>query len=423
MSPGFERTDKRCVSYVVKCVVWAGLAAISLAFAFHQAVHPNHSDDLMWMYGWVVKWLQGENVYADLSTQADYPPHAIVLLSLFTIVDAAWLPIVWATTKIVLAPAVAYLAVRLVWPSATWTVAVLPIAMFCSWGSVRISLWTGQIALLLLGAGLLSVMLARRRPVLSGILCGVALIKPHFGAPFLMWAMLARQFTVVASASGVVLGGLMIFALRTSTGPMEVVASYWQMLTHIYVGEDRVSEHSALSARLIFHAVIESDRLADAAHLVTMAVLLVWLCRQVFAARESLGRSFDAVLLSALCTWSLLAFYNQPYNGVLLLPAMTWLVVGQHRPMTWREEISVTAIQLVLMASVAWRLSDQFMLHAFSPVLALDMLYWKVPILVLDNFWRIILPVVIGVLVFRVRRQERSERCYGISISRSESAS
>ena len=396
------------MSHTVKCLVWGGLAAISMAVAFHQAVHPNHSEDLMWMHSWVVQWLDGKNVYADLSTQADYPPHAIVFLSPFSFVDMAWLPIVWASTKLVLAPAVAYLAVRFVRPSATWAVAALPVAMFCAWGSVRISLWTGQIALPLLGAGLLSVMVARRRPVLAGMLCGVALIKPQFGAPFLMWAALTGQFTVIAAAAGVVIAGVAVYALRVAAAPLDVVVAYWDMLTHIYVGEDRISEYSAMSARLIFHSLIDSDRLADAAHIVAMTLLLVWLCRQVFSARESLGRSFDVVLLSVLCAWSLFAFYNQPYNGVLLLPAMTWLVVGDHRALDRREDLLVTTLQLGMMVSVAWRLSDQFMLQAFSRVLALDVLYWRVPMLVLDNFWRIFLPFVLGVIVFKVRLYERA---------------
>ncbi len=394
------------MSHRVKCLVWGGLAALSVAVAFHQAVQANSSEDLMWMHSWVVQWLDGKNVYADLGTQADYPPHAIVLLSPFSLVDASWLPVVWACTKLVLAPVVAYLAVRLVRPSATWAEVALPAAMFCAWGSVRISLWTGQIALPLLGAGLLSVMLARRLPVLAGLLCGVALIKPQFGAPFVMWAALTGQFTVLAAAAGVVIAGVAVYAFRVAAAPLDVVAAYWDMLTHIYVGEDRISEYSAMSARVIFHSLIDSDRLADAAHIVTMTLLLVWLCRQVFSERKSLGRSFDVVLLSVVCAWSLFAFYNQPYNGVLLLPAMTWLVVGDHRALDWREELLVTTLQLGMVMNVAWRLSDQFMLQAFSRVLALDMLYWYVPMLVLDNFWRIFLPIVLGVIVFKVRLYE-----------------
>jgi hypothetical protein len=131
----------------------------------------------------------------------------------------------------------------------------------------------------------------------------------------------------------------------------------------------------------------------------------------VFAARESLGRSFDVVLLSVLCAWSLLAFYNQPYNGVLLLPAMTWLVAGEHRVLDWREDLVVTVLQMGMVLSVAWRLHDQFMLRAFSPVLALDVLYWQVPTLLLDNFWRIFLPFVLGVMIFKVRSVSLAQTC------------
>jgi hypothetical protein len=114
----------------VKCVCWAGLAALSLAFGLQQAMHPEHSENLRMMHGWVVEWLgRGANVYADFKTQADYPPHAMVFLSLFRLVDTAWLPAIWATLKIALAPAVAYLAVVLVRPSATWAAAALPVAM------------------------------------------------------------------------------------------------------------------------------------------------------------------------------------------------------------------------------------------------------------------------------------------------------
>jgi hypothetical protein len=140
--------------------------------------------------------------------------------------------------------------------------------------------------------------------VLAGILCGVALIKPHLGAPFLLWAVLTRRHTTVAVAAGVVLAGLAIFALRASTGPAEVVSSYWHMLNHLFVGEDRAVEISAMSMRPIVHAFIAPALLADAIHSVLMMVLLAWLCRQVFAARESLGRSFDVVLVALLCPWT-----------------------------------------------------------------------------------------------------------------------
>jgi hypothetical protein len=50
------------MSHTVKCLVWGGLAALSLAVAFHQAVHPDHSEDLMWMHSWVVQWLDGKHV-------------------------------------------------------------------------------------------------------------------------------------------------------------------------------------------------------------------------------------------------------------------------------------------------------------------------------------------------------------------------
>jgi hypothetical protein len=263
------------------------------------------------------------------------------------------------------------------------------------------------IVVLLLVAHVLVIVVFNLNPMVLRILSVLIPLPFGFALRFVSHHGLRSAF-VVGAAAGVVIAGVGVYALRVGAASLDVVAAYWDMLTHIYVGEDRISEHSAMSARLIFHSLIDSDRLADAAHIVAMTLLLAWLCRRAFSARESLGRSFDVVLLSVLCTWSLFAFYNQPYNGVLLLPAMTWLVVGDHRALDWREDLLVTTLQLGMMLSLAWRLNDQFMLQAFSRVLALDVLYGPVPMLVLDNFWRILLPIVLGVMVYKLRTYERA---------------
>ena len=132
----------------VSCL--AGLAAISLAFAFHQAViritAKTHVDVRL---GREVasgrERVRGSEHAGRLPAPRHRAPVALHDRR------CRGLPTIWATTKIVLAPAGhIWRASRI--PFGHVDGRVLPIAMFCSWGSVRIYLWTGQIALPLLGA-------------------------------------------------------------------------------------------------------------------------------------------------------------------------------------------------------------------------------------------------------------------------------
>jgi hypothetical protein len=112
-----------------------------------------------------------------------------------------------------------------------------------------------------------------------------------------------------------------------------------------------------------------------------------------------------------LCAWSLLAFFNQPYNGMLLLPAMAWLLVGDHPRLRWRERAALAGLQVALTFSLSWRFSDQFTLHALWRLLELRIYHAPLTNVVLDNFWRVIVPSVLVLVVLRLRRAARPGVC------------
>jgi hypothetical protein len=102
-----------------------------------------------------------------------------VIIALFSLIDPTLLVRVWLVVQLVLAPLVVLLVVRAVDPSLRWTRSLLPIAMLLSWASLRISLWTEQVTILMLAFGLISVVTYRARPVFAGVALGLCLTKPH----------------------------------------------------------------------------------------------------------------------------------------------------------------------------------------------------------------------------------------------------
>ena len=164
---------------------WGILAAANLGAGLAISRWAERQSDLRRVAEWCALWTQGVNVYGLRAEFVDYPPHAIVLLSPLAWVQSfEHLVGVWAAANLMLAVTAAYLAVRLVRPGASLHAAAVPVLMFLTWGGFRTLL---QFSLLALTLGLAATVLANRRPIVSGVLLGLSLIKPQVAIPFVLW--------------------------------------------------------------------------------------------------------------------------------------------------------------------------------------------------------------------------------------------
>jgi hypothetical protein len=104
------------------------------------------------------------------------------------------------------------------WPAAFLVGSVLAIS------SIHLTLNFGQFGVLvvtLLAAAL--VLTEKNRPLLAGLLLGIALLKPNISAPFVLCFAARRQFRAIyAAVAYVVLASLVVWAI-TKTNPIEMM--------------------------------------------------------------------------------------------------------------------------------------------------------------------------------------------------------
>jgi hypothetical protein len=303
--------------------VWGFLAALNLSAGAVIATWPERQADLETMTRWGRDWLVlGLNVYGPVEDDpVDYPPHAIVALSLLALVPDGWRIPVWAGFNLLLAIVAPYLALRAVHPTLTRMGAALPVLMLLCWGGFRALL---QLSLLALVFGLLAMVLADRRPRLSGWCLGMALMKPQMSAPIFLWALFTRRFQIAGWSIAVVVLGFTLVCARAGVAPVTVVRTYVQTLTEFYTGEAIMIGLAQL--RPLFALAVRSPVLIDFFSGVAALSLLVLVC--VFGVRER--RSNRAVLYSApglAGIWSLLTFYHLTYGFILLLPLAALLLL------------------------------------------------------------------------------------------------
>lgn len=332
--------------------VWMLMAAVNLSAGIMIATWPERQADLDTMRRWGGQWLaSGTNVYVSDEDAPDYPPHALVALSPLGILPAEWAVPVWAAVNLSLALLAPWLVVRAVSPTATWSTAALPVAMFLCWGGFRTLL---QFGLLTLSLGLLAMVLADTRPRWSGVCLGLSLMKPQIALPFVLWALFTRRMRVLTVAGIVVVAGFAVFCLRARAEPVTLVLHYAAILRMFYMGDAIMVGLSQLRP-LIGHAVADvatADAIAVAIALLMLAAICAIAYRE---GRRPAAPMYGAPALVAI--WSLLTFYHLTYGYLLLLPAAALLIyTDDPRTAAFRMRV-FWSLQVLLMVDVpgAWR--------------------------------------------------------------------
>lgn len=358
--------------------LWLAVAGVSLGRGLLTALTPGHSQDLQAVYAWLRTWLwQGRNpYYLPEQIVANYPPHAIVAISPLALVPETWVATVWALLNLAGAPLVGYLAYRALKPDAPRRLALLPCAMFLAWAGLRSGIANGQFTLFALAFGLLAFRVAAKRPLLGGALLALALVKPHVGGAFLLWALFTRRWRMVAVAALFVGLGVCLFAWRLPESPFAAVRDYLAVIQHQFGRGAQVQGSMALRVvelRPLVALLIPSEVWADRVHQLLLVIMLA--CAGLVGLLPGgLNRpQRDAAVLSLCCLWLLMAVFHNPYDTVLLLPVFAALYAAAlPRPFgarRWPEQAILAVLQLALVVElpgVWWKLSRAFDLSAVN---------------------------------------------------------
>jgi hypothetical protein len=333
-------------------LVWALLALANLAAGVALASRDERRTDLETMRRWGREWLvERLNIYNLDGEAPDYPPHGIVMLSPLSALPPQHAAAVWAGVNLGLALLVPYLVVQAVRPSATFSMAALPMLMFLSWSGFRTLL---QFSLLSLTLGLLSMISAAKRPNWSGVCLGVGLMKPQICIPFLLWAAFTGRRRVIGVATAVVAAGILLFCARVSANPVMLIPQYLGILRKLYTGGDSLIGLAQL--RPLLGSATSSSGLAEVVEIIVATTLLAVICLVGFAeGRRTQLALYAAPPLAGL--WSLLAFYHLTYGFIVLLPLAALLIFDAEAATTAVRRKMFWVLQLGMMADVPglWR--------------------------------------------------------------------
>lgn len=382
--------------------VWSAVAVVSLGWGFLTAIKPEHSKDLESVYTWVHTWLrQGSNpYYLPDYIVANYPPHAIVALSPLALIPENWVAVIWALLNLAMAPLVGLLAVRALKPGATRRAALLPCAMFLAWAGLRTGFSNGQFTLLVLAFGLLAFLFEEKRPVLGGFLLALALMKPHIGGAFLLWALFTKRWKMSLVACVFMGLGLGLFSLRLAESPFESVRAYLAVIQHQF-GRGAEAQGSValrvVELRPLVALLIHQETWASRVHQLVLIILLGCAGLAAWMKSRLSRQQLDLAVLQLCCLWMLMSVFHNPYDTILLLPVMVglWAVAAPHpsRSFRWQDQAALWVLQLAMVVElpgVWWKLSKTADLYNFN---------WAG--VLLSNFDRLL---VLGLFVYILNR-------------------
>jgi len=391
MSPRIARLATVALT-VAACVNLAAGAALALR-------DPARASDLRMMTGWCGRWLAGDSLYTAADAATDYPPNAIVTLSPLALVPWRWLVPLWTAIGLALAPVLAYLVIRPVSRGARFAAAV-PMLLFLCWTSTRTLL---QFSALSMALAFLSLRLVESSRLASGVALGLALFKPHIAGPMALWVVLAGHARVALVAAAVVLLGWAAYDVRIGENPLTTLDGYRGVLGRLHAGADGLVGRTSLRG---WTRVLTADsRAADAWWIAASALLLAgawWLARR--DARRPLDEGGLGVV-SLFCLWSLLAFYHNTNNLIMMLPAFAFVWFLDDRSASPRPWVPIVLLQAALMFDVPTRLGPR-MSHE----------HWATP--AVEHFDRLLVLATfayVAVLWYRLTRPEAAQRASGSS--------
>jgi hypothetical protein len=335
-------------------LVLALAACVNLAAGATLALRdPARASDLSIMYDWCGRWLAGDGLYTAPDGVTDYPPNAIVMLSPLARLPWPWLVPLWTAFGLALAPLLAYLVVRCVWLGDPF-VAAVPMLLFLCWTGTRTLL---QFSALSMTLAFLSLRLVDSHRLASSVALGLALFKPHIAGPIALWMVVTGRARVAIVAAAVVLAGWTAYDARIGENPLTTLEGYLGVLGRLHAGPDGLLGRTDLRG---WSRIVTADpRAADALWIAVSTLLLAgawWLARR--DPRRPLAAGGLAVL-SLFCLWSLLAFYHNTNNLIMMVPAFVFLWFLDDRSALPRRWVPIVLLQAALMFDVPTRLGPR----------------------------------------------------------------
>ncbi len=176
--------------------------------------------------------------------------------------------------------------------------------------ATREAIETGQTTLLVLVCMLGAVVLGPSRPIVAGILLGIALSKYSLTFPAFLLFVYKKWYTSALTSLAVQLVGLVAITLIGGTAPQNVLASYLQILT---LHTDLPGMHLASvlkSQGAITYLIIGLISIG------LLTVLAYWYRRNSYAHVSHNTTRVDVLLLTIVMLWNLLTFYHRRYDHV-----------------------------------------------------------------------------------------------------------
>jgi hypothetical protein len=336
--------------------VWIVLGAVA-ALNFLVAVYflftrPERWSDVLTVHAWCRAWLkEGFSLYTAEGWFPDYPPNAIVTLSPIGVVPQEWIVGLWAIVSIGLIPLLPWLIWRSARPS-LGVAAALPVLCFLCWGSARVLL---QFSVLSMTCAFVAVRLADTRPVAGGVWLGLALAKPHIAGPVALWFLLSGRWRTIVVAAGTVAALVAVFCVRAGVSPVATMMGFRRILAETYSGSDALIGITSLGA-WVYPLAASSPR-PDTIWYGVVTLLLIVPCAMAVIASHRSTLADPTPILAMFSLWSLLAFYHNGHNLILVLPVFMFLI-GDDHDATRKERFAMAALlQFAMMADAPIRLA------------------------------------------------------------------
>jgi len=315
---------------------------------------PRRATDLWTVYDWCRAWLiGGDSLYAGADATTDYPPNAIVLLSPLALVPRGWVVPLWTAGAVALTPVLPWVVLRCMSRGDRGPLALsVPALLYLCWAAPRTLL---QFSLHSMTLACVALLIVDARPLAGGIALGLALFKPHIAGPIALWMLVTGRFRPLVTAATVVLLGGAVYDARIGESPITTAAGWWTAIASDYAGPDGLVGHTSL--RAWSHLASADAAVADAIWIAASILLLAVLCGIAMRDRSRALDEGGLAVPALFCLWSLLAFYHNGNNMILmLLPfAFLWSRVNREASPVWW--IPIVVFQAALSFDVPVRLN------------------------------------------------------------------
>ncbi len=180
----------------------------------------------------------------------------------------------------------------------------------------------GQTSLIVLFLMILSVLLAKKNWIISGVVLGIALSKYSMVISIILYLMYKKEFRIIIIALLTQAIGLLMLSFFTSSSPLQIIDGYYQIMI----------SHSGMHG-VNLTALFPNNRILALAIPIVFTIIIFGLTgltsyfsRGKFTHSET--NMIDFHILNILILWSLLVVYHREYDVVVYILFVEFIVLG-----------------------------------------------------------------------------------------------